>query len=95
MGAPWGYVSMKICFFHSLGCASLVDKTLISFKWLGHLPGSMAQGTVVGGTTSGAVSSSKVASCATLGELALSIPPFGLNLCIIRKRYRDYLCEKH
>jgi len=42
-------------------------------KWLGHLPGSMAQATVVGGAAFGAACGAGVASCATLSKICIPI----------------------
>ena len=42
-------------------------------KWLGHLPGSMAQATVVGGAAFGAACGAGVASCATLAKICIPI----------------------
>jgi tripartite ATP-independent transporter DctM subunit len=42
-------------------------------KWMGHLPGSMAQATVVGGAAFGAACGAGVASCATLAKICIPI----------------------
>ena len=42
-------------------------------KWIGHIPGSLAQATVVGGAAFGAACGSGLASCATLAKVC--IPP--------------------
>ena len=42
-------------------------------KWLGHLPGSMAQATVLGGAAFGAACGSGMASCATLGKVCIPV----------------------
>ena len=49
-------------------------------KWLGHLPGSMAQATVLGGAAFGAACGSGVASCATLGKICIPVMrEFGID----------------
>lgn len=42
-------------------------------KWLGHVPGGMAQATVVGGAAFGAACGAGVASCATLAKICVPI----------------------
>jgi len=42
-------------------------------KWMGHLPGSMAQATVVGGAAFGAACGAGVAGCATLSKICIPI----------------------
>jgi tripartite ATP-independent transporter DctM subunit len=42
-------------------------------KWIGHLPGSMAQATVLGGAAFGAACGSGLASCATLGKICIPV----------------------
>jgi C4-dicarboxylate transporter, DctM subunit len=42
-------------------------------KWMGHIPGSMAQATVVGGAAFGAACGAGVASCATLAKICIPI----------------------
>jgi len=42
-------------------------------KWMGHVPGGMAQATVVGGAAFGAACGAGVASCATLAKICIPI----------------------
>jgi C4-dicarboxylate transporter DctM subunit len=42
-------------------------------KWIGHLPGSAAQATVLGGAAFGAACGSGLASCATLGKICIPV----------------------
>ena len=42
-------------------------------KWIGHIPGSMAQATVLGGAAFGAACGSGLASCATLGKICIPV----------------------
>ena len=42
-------------------------------KWIGWIPGSMAQATVVGGAAFGAACGAGVASCATLGKICIPV----------------------
>lgn len=49
-------------------------------KWMGHLPGSMAQATVLGGAAFGAACGSGLASCATLGKICIPVMrQFGID----------------
>jgi tripartite ATP-independent transporter DctM subunit len=42
-------------------------------KWIGHVPGSMAQATVLGGAAFGAACGAGIASCATLGKICIPV----------------------
>jgi len=42
-------------------------------KWIGHMPGSMAQATVLGGAAFGAACGAGIASCATLGKICIPV----------------------
>jgi C4-dicarboxylate transporter DctM subunit len=42
-------------------------------KWIGHIPGSMAQATVIGGAAFGAACGAGIASCATLGKICIPV----------------------
>jgi C4-dicarboxylate transporter DctM subunit len=42
-------------------------------KWVGHIPGSMAQATVLGGAAFGSACGAGVASCATLGKICIPV----------------------
>jgi C4-dicarboxylate transporter DctM subunit len=49
-------------------------------KWIGHLPGSVAQATVLGGAAFGAACGSGLASCATLGKICIPVmKKFGIE----------------
>jgi len=49
-------------------------------KWIGHIPGSAAQATVLGGAAFGAACGSGLASCATLGKICIPVMrKFGID----------------
>jgi tripartite ATP-independent transporter DctM subunit len=49
-------------------------------KWIGHIPGSVAQATVLGGAMFGAACGSGLASCATLGKICIPVMrKFGID----------------
>jgi tripartite ATP-independent transporter DctM subunit len=56
---------------HQAGFASSMYDTVQ--KWVGHIPGSMAQATVLGGAAFGAACGAGIASCATLGKVCIPV----------------------
>jgi len=56
---------------HQAGFAGSMYETVQ--KWVGHIPGSMAQATVIGGAAFGAACGAGVASCATLGKICIPV----------------------
>ncbi len=65
-------------FAYQAGFASAVYGT--TQKWIGWIPGSMAQATVVGGAAFGAACGAGVAGCATLGKICIPVMrDFGID----------------
>ena len=62
------FIFMGHLSFHA-GFADSLYKT--AQKWIGHIPGSLAQATVVGGAAFGAACGSGLASCATLARICI------------------------